>query len=247
MKSSTIVIVTGATSGIGLSTAIKLKELGYNVIATGRNMEKLILIKKKYGFNVCELDLSKIELIEEKIENIVKKYKRIDCLINCAGMGLFGKLENISDKDICECININLAGTILIEKYIAKSMVEHCSGHIITIESLASDNGIVYGEIYSATKAGISMFNRILEKQLREKNVKVTSIKPGLVNTKLINSIQGNDRTELYGLNVDEIVDTIIFILSQSTNSNISEIKIRPFDKKGQKQFQDLINTKFQE
>ena len=118
-------------------------------------------------------------------------------------------------------------------------------GHIITVESLAADNGVRYGEVYSATKAGISMFTATIEKELRKNNVKVTSIKPGLVNTKLIDRIKQNNDDTLYGLEPEDVADAIIFAFSQNSISNVSEIKLRPFDLRGQSMFQEMLDEKY--
>lgn len=245
MSNKKNVIVIGATSGIGLSTALKLKDIGHNVVIIGRNKEKLKNLEYKYGIMGYKIDLANTREIASKISELLKNLSRIDCFINCAGIGLFGNLINLTDEEIIECCNINFTGTILLEKYVAKLMIDQHSGHIITIESLASDNGICNGEIYSATKAGISMFNSILEKKLRLSNIKVTSIKPGLVNTKLIDLLQIDEKKKLYGLQTEDVTRAIIFAMDQPDNATISEIKVRPFDKKGQSQFQEMINLKY--
>lgn len=246
MNACKTVLITGATSGMGLCTAIKLKDLGYSVIASGRNEEKLEEIKEKYEIDVLKLDVSAIRDIKNKIESVKSKYDMIDYLINCAGIGLFGRIQDLSDQEIEECVNVNLLGTMIVTKYVSKIMVSQGSGHIITVESLASDNGIRYGEVYSATKAGIAMFNSVMEKELRKKMVKMTSIKPGLVDTKLVENIKQSGQ-EIYGLISEDIVNAIVYAIIQPSRANVSEIKLRPFDIRGQTLFQHLLEKKYSE
>jgi len=247
MNACKTVLITGATSGMGLCAAIKLNDLGYSVIASGRDEEKLEVIKEKYGIDVLKLDVSMINEIKNKVGSVKSKYNTIDYLINCAGIGLFGRIEDLSDQEIEECVNVNLLGTMIVTKYVSKIMVSQRSGHIITVESLASDSGIRCGEVYSATKAGISMFNSVMEKELRKKMVKMTSIKPGLVNTKLVENIKQSSEEILYGLVSEDVVNAIVFAIIQSSRANVSEIKLRPFDIRGQTLFQDLLDKKYSE
>lgn len=192
-----------------------------------------------------ELDISSINEIGIILDIIKKQYGNIDGLINCAGIGLFGRLEELPDIEIKECVDVNLLGTMICIKHVSGIMKAQGFGHIITVESLAADNGVRYGEVYSATKAGISMFTATIEKELRKNNVKVTSIKPGLVNTKLIDRIKQNNDDTLYGLEPEDVADAIIFAFSQNSISNVSEIKLRPFDLRGQSMFQEMLDEKY--
>lgn len=239
-----VILITGGTSGIGLSTALKLNTLGTKVVVTGRSIEKLHAIKKEYDIDTFYLDISESDEIGNHISEFVNKYKKIDTLINCAGIGVFGKIDQIKDIDIKECITTNLTGTILISKYVSQIMKKQGHGHIISIESIAADKGFQYGGIYAATKAGLSMFNSVMWMELRTENIRVTSIKPGLVNTKIVENIEKNPDL-IYCLSTNDVVDAIVFALNQPASCNVSEITLRPFEMKGQTLFNNLLEKKY--
>lgn len=238
------VVVLGGTSGIGLRLGITLAELEADVVAIGRTSRILAdhmpLPTKIHSYNV---DIRK----KEDIQEFFKKFNagEVDVLINCAGIGLFGQFIEMDINDIEDCMLTNLLGTIIFTQFVAKEMVAKKRGHIVNIESIAAVKGFKYGSIYAASKAGLDMFTKVLWDEVKESNVRISSIKPGLINTQFMHKAGMEDFNLEDALATDDIVRSVIFVLSQSETSNVSDVTLRPFAPKGQKLFHEMLDKSY--
>jgi 3-oxoacyl-[acyl-carrier protein] reductase len=191
-----IVIVTGATRGLGLEIIKELlKNSDYKLIATGRSKsEELIQLEKKNSnLSFYEYDLIK-DNPYEFIKNISKQYGHIYGLVNNAAIGKDGVLSTMHDSEISEVINVNLTSTILLTKYVSRSMLLNKEGRIINVSSIIANTGYSGLSVYAASKAGLIGFTKSLARELGKVNITVNAVLPGYMETAMT---EGMDKEKL--------------------------------------------------
>ena len=176
-----IVFITGASSGIGFSTAEFLFENGYTVIGTSRNPDKY----SNYKFPLIYMDLTNEKSISKAVKLVYDKYKSIDVLINNAGVSMAAPAEETDLDMLNELMKTNFYGPINVIKHVLKIMRLKNSGKIINISSIASDNGLPFRSIYSASKAAINRFSESLRLELLNTNIHCTVLSPGSIKTSI--------------------------------------------------------------
>lgn len=181
MKDS-VVVITGASSGIGKSTAEFLSKKGYTVYALARSIDKLEDLK---AFNVIPLYLDVIneESIKEAINIIYQKEGKIDVLFNNAGYGLFGPIEDIELNDAKAQFDVNLFGLANMIKHVLPIMRKQGSGRIINTSSIGGKVASLLGGWYHASKFALEGFSDSLRIEVKQFGIKVILIQPGLIKT----------------------------------------------------------------
>ena len=188
-----IVFITGATSGIGLGCARKFAANGDKLILTGRNATRLSEISselKAQGTQVLTLqfDVRDREAAQEAIESLPAEWSKIDVLVNNAGLALGLEPEYEGDfSDWDGMIDTNIKGLLTMTRLIVPGMIERNSGHIINIGSVAGDAAYAGGNVYCATKAAVKALSDGLRIDVASTAVRVTNLKPGLVETNFSN------------------------------------------------------------
>ena len=184
-----IALITGATSGIGRACAFKFAEGGYNLIITARSADKLEIVKRDLedlGAEVLGLafDVQNREASKKAYNYLPQEWRDIDVLINNAGMarGLEAEYKG-SFEDWDEMIDTNIKGLLTMTRLVVPGMVERNHGHVINIGSVAGDAAYAGGNVYCATKAAVKALTDGLRIDLANTAVRVTNIKPGLVET----------------------------------------------------------------
>ncbi len=238
-KNKKIVFITGATSGIGQATA-KLLSNNYDLILCGRRKERLIELRdylsKKTNVIILSFDVRNKDEVSEKIKSLNEKWKNIDFLINNAGNahGMDYIFDGNSD-DWDKMIDINVKGLLYVSKEILKIMVFNKRGHVINIGSIAGKEVYPKGNIYCASKFAVDAISQSMRIDLNHKNIKVSQVNPGLVNTEFSKVRFKNDLGKAENvyrgmdpLIADDVADVISFIMNRSDNVNISDITILP-------------------
>ncbi|HNW69585.1 MAG TPA: SDR family NAD(P)-dependent oxidoreductase [Bacteroidales bacterium] len=237
-----IVLITGATSGIGLACAEVFAKNGYNLIITGRRNDRLLQISKNIA-SECKVeiltlcfDVSKRNETEKALGNLPEKWKKIDILINNAGKALGIDLiqdGNISDWDAM--IDTNVKGLLYVSKYIIPLMIERNGGHIINIGSIAGKEAYIKGNVYCATKAAVDSLTKSMRIDLVEHNIKVTQIAPGATETEFsVVRLKGDEEAakKVYNgyqpLKGSDIASIIYFSATLPPHVNINDIIITP-------------------
>lgn len=233
------VLITGATSGIGMACARKFAACGYNLILTGRNKEKLLAIKgmtEALGAEtlVLQFDVRQREEAEKAVESLTGKWADIDVLINNAGLALGLEKEYLGDMDDWETmIDTNIKGLLIMTRLIVPGMVARNSGHVINIGSVAGDAAYAGGNVYCATKSAVKTITDGLRIDVAESNVRVTNIKPGLVETNFsVVRFHGNkDRADnvykgIKPLCGDDIADVAFYAASAPPHVQIAEVLV---------------------
>lgn len=233
------VLITGATSGIGLGCARKFAENGDRLILTGRNKERLEAVKAELttkGTEVLTLafDVQDRQAAKEAIDHLPAEWQVIDVLINNAGLALGLEPEYEGNLDDWETmIDTNVMGLLTMTRLIVPGMVERNSGHVINIGSVAGDAVYAGGNVYCATKAAVKALSDGLRIDVANTAVRVTNLKPGLVETNFSN-IRFHGDTEraakLYqGINPltgDDIADVAVYAANAPAHVQIAEVLI---------------------
>lgn len=234
-----IVMVTGATSGIGEACAKKFAQGGYNVIITGRRKEKLDALKKELegmGAEVLamQFDVREREAARKAVEFLKDKWAKIDVLINNAGLALGLDKEYEGDFDDWDTmIDTNIKGLLNMTRFVVPAMVERNEGHIINVGSVAGDAAYANGNVYCATKAAVKTITDGLRIDVAESNVRVTNLKPGLVQTNFSNvRFHGDDARAdnvykgVKPLTGDDIADVAFYAASAPAHVQIAEVLV---------------------
>lgn len=234
-----IVMVTGATSGIGEACAKKFANGGYNVIITGRRHDKLEALKTQLeaqGARVLALtfDVREREAARKAVESIDGEWADIDVLINNAGLALGLDKEYEGDfNDWDTMIDTNVKGLLNMTRFIVPGMVKRNRGHVINIGSVAGDAAYANGNVYCATKAAVKAITDGLRIDVAESAVRVTNIKPGLVQTNFSNvRFHGDDAKAenvykgIKPLTGDDIADVAFYAASAPAHVQIAEVLV---------------------
>lgn len=188
-----IALITGATSGIGEACARRFADGGYNLIITGRRAEKLAAIKEDIeaqGTKVKTLtfDVRDADAAEAAIYSLEPEWRNVDVLINNAGLALGLDKEFEGDPvDWNTMIDTNIKGLLTMTRLIVPGMVKRNEGHVINIGSVAGDAAYACGNVYCATKAAVKALSDGLRIDVADTAVRVTNLKPGLVETNFSN------------------------------------------------------------
>ena len=233
------VLITGATSGIGEACARKFAEGGYNVIITGRRagrLESLWAELEKAGARVrtLQFDVRDAEAASAAVGSLPEEWSRIDVLVNNAGLALgLDKEYEGSQEDWNIMIDTNIKGLLTMTRLIVPGMVERGSGHVINIGSVAGDAAYACGNVYCATKAAVKAITDGLRIDLADTPVRVTNIKPGLVETEFsrVRFHGDNERADnvykgIKPLTGADIADVVYYAASAPAHVQIAEVLI---------------------
>lgn len=234
-----IALITGASSGIGEACARKFAEGGYDLILTARRAEKLAELKAELeaeGTKVKTLtfDVRDAEAAETTVDSLEPEWRKINVLINNAGLALGLDKEYEGDPDDWNTmIDTNIKGLLTMTRLIVPGMVERNEGHVINIGSVAGDAAYAKGNVYCATKAAVKTITDGLRIDLAETAVRVTNLKPGLVETNFSNvRFHGdNQRADnvykgITPLTGADIADVAFYAASAPKHVQIAEVLI---------------------
>ena len=234
-----IALITGATSGIGEACARRFAEEGYNLILTARNADKLEMIRAQMEANRVEVkaltfDLRNAEAAQQAWESLPETWKQVDVLINNAGLALGLDKEYEGDpEDWNTMIDTNIKGLLTMTRLVVPGMVKRNEGHVINIGSVAGDAAYACGNVYCATKAAVKAITDGLRIDVADTAVRVTNLKPGLVETNFSNvRFHGdNARAEkvyqgIKPLTGADIADVAYYAASAPKHVQIAEVLI---------------------
>ena len=200
---SKVIVITGASRGIGREIAKTLAKEGHTIIANYNKSEKEAQkLKKELQEENKEIDIYKANIaneeeVQEMIKHIIKKYKKIDVLINNAGIDKIQLVTEVTKKDWDEIINTNLYGTFYISQQAAKNMIQNKQGKIINISSIWGQIGASMEVVYSISKAGVDGLTKALAKELGPSGIQVNSIAPGFIKTEMNSSFNEQEINEI--------------------------------------------------
>lgn len=234
-----IVLITGATSGIGLACARKFAENGDKLILTGRNGQRLAEVRKELtdtGAEVLTLvfDVRNREAAIKALSELPQEWQDIDVLVNNAGLALGLEPEYEGNFDDWETmIDTNIKGLLTMTRCVVPGMVQRNRGHIINIGSVAGDAAYSGGNVYCATKAAVKVLTDGLRIDVANSNVRVTNLKPGLVETNFSNTRFHGDHERaanvykgIKPLTGEDIADVAVYAANAPEHVQIAEVLI---------------------
>ena len=237
-----LTFITGASSGIGKACAEEFAKAGSNLILTARRYNRIAdlaeTLTKTYNVKVkaIQMDVTNLTEVQYVVASLVDSWRNIDILINNAGLSR--GLEKIYEGDIKhweEMIDTNVKGLLYVTREILPGMVERNSGHVINLGSTAGREVYPNGNVYCATKYAVKALTSAIKIDTLGKNIKVTSIDPGMVETEFSEVRFSGDKVrakKVYEnidvLNAADIAETILFCATRPPHVKIGEVLITP-------------------
>lgn len=239
---SKIALITGATSGIGAACARTFAQQGYNLVLVARRTALLDDITKElqdtHQIEVKSLvaDVREKQSITETLESLPEAWKKVDVLINNAGLSQgLDPIDKGDTEDWDTMIDTNVKGLLYVTKVVSNWMISHKAGHIVNIGSIAGKEVYPNGNVYCATKHAVDALNKGMRMDLLPHGIKVTAINPGMVETEFsIVRFKGDEQRAksvyegLEPLMAQDIADAIWFAASRPAHVNINDMLIMP-------------------
>ncbi len=231
MSLNKVVLITGGTKGIGYGMAEMLLTSGCKVAITGRkssDTEKAaISLSKNYPGKTLgiEADVRNLADMEKAVKATVKEFGKLDVLVANAGLGHFGAIEDITAEQWSETIDTNLTGVFYSVKS-ALSELKKSKGYIITIASLAGTNFFAGGSAYNASKFGVVGFSQAIMLDLRQSDIKVTTIMPGSVTSHFAGHNPGEK--DAWKIQPEDLGQMVVDLLRMNPRTLPSKIEVRP-------------------
>jgi NAD(P)-dependent dehydrogenase (short-subunit alcohol dehydrogenase family) len=193
MQGDKVALVTGSSSGIGFETSLMLARAGFNTYASMRNLEKSknlteIAKKEKLPLQVVQLDVNNDGSVKDAIVKILKADQRIDVLINNAGYGLFGSVEDTSIEEIKAQFETNFFGVVRVTQQVLPLMRRQNSGTIVNVSSVGGRIGLPALSAYHSTKFALEGLSESIAFELEPFGIRVVIIEPGVIRTNILNS-----------------------------------------------------------
>ncbi|MFG2073818.1 SDR family NAD(P)-dependent oxidoreductase [Nonomuraea maritima] len=234
-----VVLVTGASSGIGEATALALSAEGARVAVGARRADRLESLASKAPGEVLTLDLDVTdqESVRAAVASTVERFGALDVLVNNAGLMLSGPIANADTTEWTRMVETNLLGSM----YTVHAALPHLLESRGTVVQISSTSGrIVHagGGVYAATKFGITAFSEALRQEVTTQGVRVVIVEPGFVATELVSHITDPDRREMARrlgasmrtLQPEDIANAVVYAIGQPEHVAVNEILVRPTD-----------------
>lgn len=240
MMNGRIVMITGATSGIGEATARLLADNGAKLILTGRRKDRLdelcSELQQKTEVVGCCFDVRDKEAVYAAVEQLPEEWKAMDALVNNAGLAVgLGPVHEGVEDDWERMIDTNVKGVLYMLRAVSPLMVKRNSGHIINISSIAAKEVYPNGNVYCGTKHALDSITQSIRMELLPYNIKVTSINPGMVETEFSlvrfkgdEERAGNVYKNVEPLQAVDIADLILYCLAVPARVSLHEVVIMP-------------------
>lgn len=234
-----IVVITGASSGLGEATARRLSASGAKVVLGARRADRLEALARELGGDAKALavttDVTQADQVQRLVETAVNAFGRVDVILNNAGIMPLSPLERLKIADWDRMIDVNIKGVLYGIAAVLPYMQKQKSGHIINVSSVAGFKVIPTSSIYSATKTAVRVISEGLRQEVKPYNIRTTVISPGATATELPGSVTDPDIAEnVRGLfdagaiPADAFARMVIFAMEQPEDVDINEILFRP-------------------
>lgn len=228
-----VVVITGASRGIGEDIAYAFASQNARLVLVGRNPEDLERVRhralEKGAADVLTMtaDVSKEEEVDVMAEVTLARFERIDILVNNAGVGSFQQVVDTSLSEFQRMFDVNVTGVFLCSRAVLPTMLEQGEGHIINISSDVGRRTIAGGASYTATKFAVQGFAESLRKEVQSKGVRVSTVLPGMTDTYFAETQQGAEHKKDW-LHGEDIARAVLFIASQPKGVLIDDITVHP-------------------
>jgi NADP-dependent 3-hydroxy acid dehydrogenase YdfG len=237
-----IVFITGGSAGIGKACAMAFAEEGANLLLAARRVERLkelaeeLIGKHKIKVKTIKLDVRNRNEVKDTLTSLNDEWKNIDILINNAGLARgFNKIHEGNIDDWEEMIDTNIKGLLYVTRQVLPKMVEQQRGHIINIGSVAGHETYPSGNVYAATKFAVDALTKSIRMDVLDKNIKVSTVDPGLVETEFsVVRFSGDEEKAnnvykgIVPLTGEDIADAVLFCATRAEHVNINEVILTP-------------------
>lgn len=235
-----VIVITGASSGLGEAAARHLSEQGAIVVLAARRVNRIQSLADELTKNggkalAISTDVTKYEQVKALVDQAVKTFGRIDVIINNAGLMPHSPLDRLKIDEWNQMIDVNIKGVLYGIAAALPYMQQQKSGHIINVSSVAGHTVRPAGVVYSATKHAVRVISEGLRQEVKDYNLRTTIISPGAVDTELPNTISEPDVAkgikdfyEQYAIPADSFARAVAFAISQPEDVDINEILFRP-------------------
>ncbi len=228
-----VALITGASRGIGLAIAKSLATMGAKISVCARDAGRLVAVAadlERHGITVLAVpaDVSRAADVATLVQKTEQSLGPVEILVNNAGIGLFGPIQEAAEKDWDSVLDTNLKSVFLLGRTVAPGMISRRSGHIVNIVSLAGKNAFPGGGIYCASKWGLLGLTECMAEDLRPFGIRVSAICPGSVATDF-SAPSNKDPRKM--LQPEDVAHAVAMIVTQAPQSFISEVLLRPTQK----------------
>ncbi len=234
-------LITGATSGIGRATALRLCRIGYSLIVTGRRADRLKTlvdeVEKEGGSckTLC-FDIQRKDELDRAMDSIGKDLESIDLLVNNAGLASTAEPIHSADwNDWERMIDTNVKGLLAVSQRVIPGMIQRRSGHIVNLSSIAGKETYANGNVYCATKHAVEALTKGMRIDLLQYGIKVSSISPGMVETEFSVVRYHGDQEKadavyqgLTPLYAEDVAEAIEFIVTRPAHVNVNDLLLMP-------------------
>jgi NADP-dependent 3-hydroxy acid dehydrogenase YdfG len=226
-QSGKTILVTGASSGIGRATTTLLLEQGYRVTGLARDFSKFPCHDRH--FTAVSMDLSDLDSLPDRLDELIRKEPAIDGVVCCAGSGRFGSLEEFSCAQIRKLLDLNLTSQVCLVRSLLPGMKQRKSGNIIFMGSEAALAGGKRGAIYSAAKFGLRGLAQALRQECAASGIQISIINPGMVKTAFFDELdfRPGDAADNYIL-PEDVARAVLLILEARQGTVFDEINLSP-------------------
>jgi NADP-dependent 3-hydroxy acid dehydrogenase YdfG len=235
-----VVVITGASSGLGESTARLLATEGASVVLGARRVDRLKSLATELTTNgakalAVETDVTKYDQVKRLVDEAVRSFGRVDVMLNNAGLMLHSPLERLKVEDWDQMIDVNIKGVLYGIAGALPYMKEQKSGHFINVSSVAGHKVRAGGVVYAATKHAVRVISEGLRMEVKPYNIRTTVISPGALDTELVDKMTESDiranvrkLTDEIALPAETFARMIRFVVSQEADIDVNEILFRP-------------------
>lgn len=229
-----LIVITGASSGIGMELAKEFSKQGYPTLLLARRKEEMEKLKLKNSI-IESCDITNIENVEKTIKKAEEIYGKTDLLINCAGVMLLGDATTQNYQEWSQMIDVNIKGILTTTHQVLKHMVDRNQGTIINISSIAGHKTFNNHAIYCGTKFAVSAITESIRKEISSSNVRMITISPGVVETPLLSHTTDNNIKDNYnewkktiqgGIDPQKIVECVLFAYNMPQDICVRDIVI---------------------
>ncbi|MCD0456394.1 SDR family oxidoreductase [Chryseobacterium sp. LC2016-27] len=235
-----VTIITGASSGIGASTALKLADAGSSIVLVSRADDKIEKVKQQIinaggKADVFVADVTDPDQMKAMVDFTIEKFGRVDHLVNNAGLMLFSQWKDVAIDEWNAMIDTNIKGYLNAIAAVLPKLLEQRSGHILNMGSVAGINIGVGAGIYHGTKFFVRAITESLRKEVSvHKGIKISLISPGVINTGWADKVTNKEGAEIaaelnkQAIEPDDIANAVLFAFDQPDNVNVNDIVISP-------------------
>jgi len=228
-----VAVVTGGSTGIGRATAREMAREGARVAICARtepDLEEAAREIRSEGGEVLAVtaDVSRREDVERLADRVREELGPVDVLVNNAGIGVFGSLEELRVEDFDRCFGVNVRGVFLCCRAFATAMAERGDGVVVNVASLAGKNFFPRGSVYAGSKHAVMGLSKSLMVELRDRGVRVLTVCPGSVNTPFFDKADHGEPDRDRIVAPEDVAELIVESVRLSDRGTVSEVEIRP-------------------